>query len=88
MTITSHQEHFRSSAIGRTLNTSLSVVRALFEEWRARRQMRVSLGQLTDTQLRDIGLTSGDVRSVEGLTLDHSASDHLKAERKSRIGNF
>ncbi|MEP2707010.1 MAG: DUF1127 domain-containing protein [Roseibium sp.] len=49
--------------------------------WRlfANRQKAVELTSLTDEQLRDIGLTRGDVRRALTLPLHTDPTSHLKA---------
>ncbi|MBP2196009.1 DUF1127 domain-containing protein [Erwiniaceae bacterium L1_54_6] len=44
-----------------TLLDMLRALRQLVKSWRLRRETRRILSHLSDTQLRDIGLTRGDI---------------------------
>lgn len=50
---------------------------ALCDEAIRRRQIRGSYGRMTDTQLRDIGLTPHEVNVALSLPLDRNATDFL-----------
>ena len=43
-------------------------------EWRRRRAVRKSYGQMTDAQLFDIGLTAHDIRQALGLPWNRNAA--------------
>ncbi len=57
------------------VNLALKSFLALFNQWQARRNMARELGQLSDTQLRDIGLTKADVEFAYAHKLDQYAGN-------------
>jgi uncharacterized protein YjiS (DUF1127 family) len=57
-------------------------------EWRRRRQIRASCGPLSDSLLRDVGLTREDVEAALALSLDQNASDRMLREAVARAGNW
>jgi uncharacterized protein YjiS (DUF1127 family) len=61
---------------------------ALFLEWRNRRNIERSLGQLSSFHLRDIGLTNSDVEAACADSLDRPAAHALKSAAQNRTGNW
>lgn len=53
-----------------------------------RRQMKASVGGLSEELLRDIGLTPDDVEAALGAPFDHDASDAMLREAVARAGNW
>ncbi|WP_374430896.1 DUF1127 domain-containing protein [Tabrizicola sp.] len=53
-----------------------------------RRQMKISVGGLSEAMLRDIGLTPEDVEAALGAPLDQDASDAMLHEAVARAGNW
>ena len=61
---------------------------ALVHEWRTHRRIERSLCQLSDFQLRDVGLIKADVEAACANGFDRPASRALKSAAQSRIGNW
>jgi uncharacterized protein YjiS (DUF1127 family) len=57
-------------------------------EWGRRRRIRSSCGPLSDTLLRDIGLTREAVEAALEAPLDQNASDRMLREALARAGNW
>lgn len=61
---------------------------ALVHEWRARRNIERSLGNLSNFHLRDVCLTKADVEAACADSLDRSASHALNSAAQNRMGNW
>ena len=57
-------------------------------EWRARREIERSLGRLSNSHLRDVGLTEFDVQAACADSFDRSASRALMSVAQKRSGNW
>ena len=84
------REYVFNEARSRLSTFSFSTLRQLVRNWRSKRQL-LKLHLLEDYQLRDIGLTRGQLRQISGLPLSVDPSweadrlrliaSHQKAER-------
>lgn len=61
---------------------------ALVNEWRTRRNLECSLGQLSEFHLRDAGLTKADVEAACADSFGRSASGALKSAAQNRMCNW
>ncbi len=62
------REYVANEARSRLSTFSFSTLRQLVRNWRCRRQL-LKLHALEDYQLKDIGLTRGQLRHISGLPL-------------------
>ena len=62
------REYIASEARSRLSTFSFSTLRQLVCNWRSRRKL-LKLSALEDYQLKDIGLTRGQLRQITGLPL-------------------
>jgi len=72
------REYVANEARSRLSTFSFSTLRQLVRNWRSRKQLR-KLHGLDDYQLKDIGLTRGQLRRLSGLPL--SVDPIWEAER-------
>ncbi|WP_168991713.1 MULTISPECIES: DUF1127 domain-containing protein [Mesorhizobium] len=73
---------------GTFLDPPLERLLALVHEWRTRRNIERELGHLSNSHLRDVGLTKADVEAACADSLDQSASHALKSAAQNRTGNW
>ena len=66
----------------------LERLQALIHEWRTRRSLERSLGHLSNSHMRDIGLTSADIEAACSDRLDRSAARALTNAAQTRVGNW
>ena len=62
------REYVANEARSRLSTFSFSALRQLVRNWRSKRQL-LKLHALEDYQLKDIGLTRGQLRQISGLPL-------------------
>jgi uncharacterized protein YjiS (DUF1127 family) len=74
--------------LGTFLGRPLERLLALVQEWRTRRNIERSLGQLSNFHLRDVGLTKADVEAACADSFDLSASRAIKSAAWNRMGNW
>ena len=74
--------------LARPLERLLAHFPALVHEWRTRRRIERSLGQLSNFYLRDVGLTKADVEAACADSFDRSATRALKSAAQNRMGNW
>ena len=75
-------------ALGAFLGRPHERLRAFVQEWRTRRNIERSLGQLSNFYLRDAGLTKADVEAACANSFDRSASCALRSAAQNRLGNW
>lgn len=63
-------------------------VSALILEWKSRRNITRVLGRLSETGLRDIGLTRADIELACTDRQDHPAEEALRIMAQTRTGNW
>ncbi|RWA70941.1 hypothetical protein [Mesorhizobium sp.] len=61
---------------------------ALVHEWRTRRDIERTLGNLSNFHLRDVCLTKDDVDAACADSFDRSASHALNSAAQNRMGNW
>jgi uncharacterized protein YjiS (DUF1127 family) len=60
----------------------------LIQEIADRQKLKTAMGNLSDKDLRDVGLTEDDLMTVRNLGLSTSALELLRDARKKRLGNW
>ena len=60
----------------------------LFGEYVERRKLKAILGPLSESELRDIGLTKAEVLSLENLSLKESSREKIATVQKARNGKW
>jgi uncharacterized protein YjiS (DUF1127 family) len=73
---------------GTFLGRPLERLLALFLEWRTRRNIERSLGQLSSFYLRDVGLTKSDLEAAWADSLDRPLSLAIESAAQNRMGNW
>lgn len=84
---TTHSAHPANSVLVRTAQLFLPALGHL-TELRDRRQIRRTHGEMSPTQLRDIGLTPWDVAVALSLPLETSAADTLSTAAANEAGRW
>ena len=74
--------------LGTFLGRPLERLLALVDEWQTRRNIERSLGDLSNFNLRDVGLTKFDVEAACADSFDRSASRVLMSAAQNRMGNW
>ena len=74
----------RTAALGAGLRHVASATRQVWKAWRNRREF-YRLGEMSDAELSDIGLTRTDLHAVVGLPLGDDPTAHLGAIAHSRV---
>jgi uncharacterized protein YjiS (DUF1127 family) len=66
------------------------IVQAMFQlaEWSRRRQIRQAYGPISETLLRDIGLTPHELEEALAKPMTEDASDALVRAAVARAGNW
>lgn len=81
-------ESARSNPIPTWIMAPVINATLLFGLFSRRRQMKASVGGLSEDLLRDIGLTPEDVEAALGAPLDQDASDAMLREAVARAANW
>lgn len=71
-----------------TVSGLIETTKAMVRNFIDRQKMKVSLENLSDKYLRDIGLTRNDVSSIAHMPLSSSGALELSNIGKSRTGNW
>jgi len=69
-------------------SAKLGRLQDLFGEYVERRKLKAILGSLSESELRDIGLTKAEVLSLENLPLKESSGEKIATAQKARNGNW
>ena len=78
------REYILNEARSRLSTFSFATIRQLIRNWRSKRQL-LKLHMLEDCQLKDIGLTRGQLRYISGLPI--SADPVWEADRLRLIAS-
>ena len=63
-------------------------IHSLVGEYFERRKLKAILGPLSESELRDIGLTKAEVLSLENLSLKESSREKIATAQKARNGKW
>lgn len=74
--------------ISRKLSRLVVKTGKLIQEIADRQKLKTAMGNLSDKDLRDVGLTEDDLMTVRNLGLSTSALELLRDARKKRLGNW
>lgn len=69
-------------------SSSLNWVQKLIGEFLERRKFKAVLSSLSESELRDIGLTEAEVLSLENLSMEASSADNIAKAQKARNGKW
>ncbi|TMV09124.1 hypothetical protein FGK63_08420 [Ruegeria sediminis] len=88
MTYISQNTPFNQTQIAPTISRVVDFTAAMLRRFLGKNAAKAALENLSDTYLRDVGLTRNDVSSIDRMQLPSAGAVGLIAFRKCHPGNW